>query len=241
MASVAYFTFLKVLRDRSARDKLYKVVQYSLKVVLETAKRNKLESFLFPYFTRIVKRLGQARSLFRFLLVLGVAETFPKVATLASSNPTSITTLEAIINFISQTGCDVFDSVSCAHDVLGTGGRLRAAWWSCAFWLIGIVLAIIRHSFLLSRTAFYHITSPQEEGTQLKVESPKASPTGSQNLASISPQTKDSLITLTKALGDLGHALGILSERIGKYKLITGYCGLLGGSIGLLQSVQKLK
>jgi hypothetical protein len=69
MATVAYFTFLKVLRDRSARDKLYKVVQYSLKVVLETAKRNKLESFLFPYLTRIVKRLGQARSLFRFVTV----------------------------------------------------------------------------------------------------------------------------------------------------------------------------
>lgn len=86
MASTSFTVFLKVLRDRSARDKLYKVVQYSFKVVLETAKRNGLESTIFPYLVRIVKRLGQARSLFRFVfrldhesyrVIFGVSGTKP--------------------------------------------------------------------------------------------------------------------------------------------------------------------
>jgi hypothetical protein len=96
-----------------------------------------LENIFSQIFIAFLPLLTPELNFFSFLLVLGVAETFPKIATLASNNPTAITTWEAIVNFVSQTGCDVFDSVSCAHDVLGTGGRLRAAWWSCAFWLIG--------------------------------------------------------------------------------------------------------
>lgn len=54
-----------LLNSKSARDKLYKTTQYGAKIVLETTNQYGLQLRYNDKLTKLVKRLGQARSLFR--------------------------------------------------------------------------------------------------------------------------------------------------------------------------------
>jgi hypothetical protein len=61
-----------ILRDRQGRDKLYKFIQYGLKILIEITKKFEYKLKNLNYVERIVKRLGQARSLFRCVAVLSL-------------------------------------------------------------------------------------------------------------------------------------------------------------------------
>jgi len=81
----------QVLNSKSARDKLYKAVQYSIKVIVETSKRNKWTLTHVDKLEKAVKRLGQARSLFRYVMICHAGYTFgqkkTKTKTLSALQP----------------------------------------------------------------------------------------------------------------------------------------------------------
>ena len=59
-----------LLGNKSGRDKLYKTMQYLLKLCLELAHMGSIENQWLPHIKRLSLRLSQARALFRYVCKL---------------------------------------------------------------------------------------------------------------------------------------------------------------------------
>jgi hypothetical protein len=229
-----------LLGSKSGRDKLYKTLQYLLKLALEFALAGSIEHPLLPYLKRFSLRLSQSRALFRLGSFLA---DFERLEILVTKEILSWAFLEKLITLFNVFVSNLFDSVVTVNGIIRRDTSFSLH-YSTLFWLLGIIGDTVRYSRGLHHALRSEAKWKKENSASLS-KSPEGEPSHSTpevDIKIVREAKWENIVGIFKTLCDSVTALSILYPvEVGRYRMFVCSCGLFAGSVGLVQNWVSIK
>jgi len=247
----------RLLNKPSGRDKIYRTVQYGLKILAQLIMLKDQKNWVVPRLLRISKTLSQTRRSMRFGNFTTGLEEFQDVVkkTYKTQWKRYLCIVESIINMLS----DFYDSLCWLYYLLGLDLE-RVEFLSDLFWFLGLLIALFRllRKLLFTQQALrtlqsspHHYASPSKEFTirhpenklldnrdtnttaPLPLVSTSTNHVVTENLIdSLNKKRQITLLYLIKCIADLIHASdGVFNLE--KHKLFVTAAALCASIVGL--------